>query len=123
MNSPALLGEIAAQYRDWRPGRPAHVVNLTLLPMTPEDHLALAQALPVGPVAMLSRGFGNCHISSTGARKVWRVQYFNNMKTLILNSIEVIDVPEEAVASPEDLEDSRERLAELIDWMAEPDGG
>jgi hydrogenase-1 operon protein HyaF len=119
MNSPALLGEIAAQYRAWRPGSPAHVINLTLLPMTPEDHVALERALPVGPVAMLSRGFGSCRISSTGARNVWRVQYFNNMKTLILNSIEVIDVPEEAVAAPEDLADSRERLAELIDWMAE----
>lgn len=117
MNSPALLGEIAAQCRAWRPGKPAHVINLSLLPLVPADHAALADALPPGPVAMLSRGFGNCHISSTGARHVWRVQYFNTMKTLILDSIEVIDVPEEAIASPEDLEDTRERLAELVDWM------
>ena len=79
----------------------------------------LEQALPVGPVAMISRGFGNCHISSTGVRNVWRVQYFNNMKTLILNTLEVIDLPEEAIAAPEDLEDSRGRLAELIEWMDE----
>ena len=79
----------------------------------------LERALPVGPVAMISRGFGNCRITSTGARDVWRVQYFNNMNTLILNTIEVVDVPEVALASAEDLVDSRERLAELVTWMSE----
>ena len=39
------------------------------------------------------------------------------MKTLILNTIEVVDVPEVALAAPEDLVDSRERLAELIAWI------
>jgi hydrogenase-1 operon protein HyaF len=79
----------------------------------------LERALPVGPVAMISRGFGNCRITSTCARDVWRVQYFNNMNTLILNTIEVVGVPEVALASAEDLVDSRERLAELVTWMSE----
>ena len=95
------------------------MINLTLFPMTPDDHQVLEQALPVGPVAIMSRGFGNCRITSTGARDVWRVQYFNNMNTLILNTIEVVDVPEVALAAAEDLADSRARLAELIDWMSE----
>ena len=68
---------------------------------------------------MISRGFGNCRVTSTLTRNVWRVQYFNSMNTLILDTIEVIDVPEVAIAAPEDLSDSRERLAELITWMAE----
>ncbi len=119
MNSPALLNEIARQLAERAPGARAHVVNLTLFPMTPDDHAVLERALPVGPVAMISRGFGNCRITSTGARDVWRVQYFNNMNTLILNTIEVVDVPEVALASAEDLVDSRERLAELVTWMSE----
>ena len=41
------------------------------------------------------------------------------MNTLILNTIEVVDVPEVALAAAEDLEDTRERLAELVDWMSE----
>jgi hydrogenase-1 operon protein HyaF len=93
------------------------VINLTLFPMTPQDHAALEFALPVGTVAIISRGFGNCRITSTGVRDVWRVQYFNNMNTLILNTIEIVDVPEVALAAAEDLEDSRERLSELVDWM------
>jgi hydrogenase-1 operon protein HyaF len=41
------------------------------------------------------------------------------MNTLILNTIEVVDVPEVALAAAEDLDDSRTRLEELIDWMSE----
>jgi hydrogenase-1 operon protein HyaF len=119
MNSPALVAEIGSQMATRSRGDPAHVINLTLFPMTPDDHTVLAQALPVGPVAMISRGFGNCHVTSTGLADVWRVQYFNNMNTLILNTIEVVDVPEVVLAADEDLADSRERLAELVDWMSE----
>jgi hydrogenase-1 operon protein HyaF len=119
MNSPALLAELQAQLKSRRSGDPAHVLNLTLFPMTPDDHRVLEGALPVGSVAIISRGFGNCRITSTAARGVWRVQYFNSMNTLILNTIEVVDVPEVAVAAPEDLGDTRERLAELIEWMTE----
>jgi hydrogenase-1 operon protein HyaF len=119
MNSPALIEEIRAHTRDWRAGATAHVINLTLFPLTPEDHQVLERALPAGPVAMISRGFGNCRISSTLARNVWRVRYFNSMNTLILDTLEVVDVPEVALAAPEDLVDSRARLAELIVWMGE----
>ena len=119
MNSPALIAEIAAQMRTRRPDGAAHVINLTLFPMTPEDHQVLESVLPVGPVAIMSRGFGNCRITSTGARDVWRVQYFNNMNTLILNTIEIVAMPEVALAAAEDLADTRTRLAELIDWMSE----
>jgi len=117
MNSPALLAEIGAQLAQRDGHALAHVLNLTLFPLSPEDHQVLERALPVGPVAMISRGFGNCRITSTATRDVWRVQYFNSMNTLILNTIEVVGVPEAALAAVEDLIDSRARLAELIEWM------
>lgn len=119
MNAPALLYEIREQMKSYCAGRPAHVINFTLLPLAPEDHACLERALPPGPVAIISRGFGNCRISSTGARNVWRVQYFNNMQTLILDTLEIVDVPEVALAAAEDIADSRERLAELVAWMSE----
>jgi hydrogenase-1 operon protein HyaF len=119
MNSPALLVEIGQQMREWRARRPAHVVNLTLFPLSPADHEVMQKALPVGPVAIMSRGFGNCRITSTAARHVWRVQYFNNMNTLILDTLEVVDLPEVAIAAAEDLRESRERFGELLEWMAE----
>lgn len=119
MNSPALLNEISGQVRGRAPGSPAHVINLTLFPMNEADFTLLNAALPPGPVAIMSRGFGNCRIGSTLARDVWRVQYFNNMNTLILNTIEIVDAPEVAQAATEDLEDSKTRLAELLEWIEE----
>jgi hydrogenase-1 operon protein HyaF len=117
MNSPALLTEIREQVLRFRSGQPPHVINLTLLPLTAEDQAVLEQAAPSGPVAILSRGFGNCRITSTLLRNLWRVQYFNSMQTLILNTLEVVEVPEVAMAAAEDLLDSRDRLRELLAWM------
>jgi hydrogenase-1 operon protein HyaF len=117
MNAPALLTEIRAAVSGFKPGQEARVINLTLLPLTPDDNALLDRALPPGSVAVLSRGFGNCRVSSTTIRHLWRVQYFNSMQTLILNTLEVTRVPEVALAADEDLADSRERLGELIDWM------
>jgi hydrogenase-1 operon protein HyaF len=115
MNAPALLAEIAAALA----GGARRQVNLSLLPLTPADRAMLEAALPVGPVAIMSRGFGNCRVSATTVCDVWRVQYFNSMNTLILDTLEVTPVPEVALASDDDLADSHERLAELLRWMQE----
>lgn len=120
MNAPALLAEIRHQVRAFRPHHGPHVINLTLLPLAPEDVELLDRVIPTGPVRILSRGFGNCRITSTGVRHLWRVQYFNSMQTLILNTLEVVRVPEVALAAEEDLAESRTRLIDLVEWMAQP---
>ena len=119
MNVPALVHELQQAMDRSAPGTPAHVINLTLLPLSPEDVAHLDAMLDGGSVVILSRGFGNCRISSTAARDVWRVQYFNNMQTLILNTIEVVAMPEVAVAAREDLLETRDRLADLVQWMSD----
>lgn len=120
MNAPAVLTEVVGKAKAFRKGNTAHVVNLTLLPISPEDLECLTQTLGVGAVTILSRGYGNCRISSTKLPNVWWVQYFNSMDTLILNTIEVSEVPEVAQASQEDYEDSIERLGEWLQVMQEP---
>ena len=122
MNVPALIHELQEAIDRSGPVTPAHVINLTLLPLSPEDTSHIDQVLDGGSVVILSRGFGNCRISSTAARNVWRVQYFNNMQTLILNTIEVIEIPEVALAAREDLIETRDRLADLAQWMGESVG-
>jgi hydrogenase-1 operon protein HyaF len=119
MNAPAIVEELRHHARRYRPGRDAHVLNLTLLPLVPADHAGLDGLLGVGPVAFLSRGFGSCAITATNARGVWRVRYFNSMSTLILDTIEVVDFPEAARAGAEDYDDSIERLRELLRWLRE----
>jgi len=119
MNVPALITELHDAMQRCGPGVPPHVINLTLLPLSIEDATHIDQLLEGGSTVILSRGFGNCRISSTAARDVWRVQYFNNMNTLILNTIEVVDMPEVALAAREDMVESAERLADLVKWMSE----
>lgn len=121
MNVPALLHELQQAMDACAPEAPSHVINLTLLPLSPEDTAHLDAVLDGGSVVMLSRGFGNCRISSTAARDLWRVQYFNNMQTLILNTLEVVTIPEVAIAAREDLLESHARLVDLVQWMGESD--
>lgn len=119
MNVPALVSELQQAMDRCQPQSPPHVINLTLLPLSPEDVTHLDALLAGGTVTVLSRGFGNCRISSTAARHVWRVQYYNNMRTLILNTIEVVALPEVALAAAEDLAESHGRLVDLVQWMSD----
>lgn len=116
-NAPLLVDEIRDQVARWQPGQLSHVVNLTLLPVTPEDIGFLDHQLGTGRVLMLSRGYGNCRISNTRLPNCWRVVYYNSMDKVILNTVEVVDMPEVAMAAPEDLRDSHERLGEVMAWL------
>jgi len=116
-NAPLLVEEIRDQVADWKPGQMSHVVNLTLLPVTPEDIGFLDHHLGTGRVLMLSRGYGNCRISNTRLANCWRVVYYNSMDKVILNTVEVVDMPEVAMAAPEDLRDSHERLHDVMTYL------
>lgn len=113
-NAPALLTELADATASFTADAPPHVINLSLLPLTEEDVLYLAERTGPGPVTVLSRGYGNCRITSTGVRNVWWVQYFNSNEAMILNTLEVTGVPEVACAAEEDIADSAQRLGEIL---------
>lgn len=115
LNAPALITEIAEKSASWEKGDLPHVINLSLLPLSTEDLAFLGECLGVGTITILSRGYGNCRIGSTRIPNVWWVKYYNSEDALILNSIEIVDVPEVACAAPEDLADSAERLAEILE--------
>ena len=115
LNAPSIVIELAEKMETWKKGDIHHVINLTLLPLSTEDLYFLGERLGVGPITILSRGYGNCRIGSTNKKNIWWVKYFNSEDKLILNTIEVIDIPEVAIAAPEDLEDSAERLREILE--------
>lgn len=117
LTARSVLAELNAAVARWRPGELPHVVNLTLLPHTPEDLAWLEQCLGNGPLTILSRGYGNCRIRATGLRHCWWVRHFNADDRLILDSLEVVDVPAAALAASEDLEDSAARLAGIIEAL------
>lgn len=114
-NTPALLPEINEHVAKVSAGAEAHVINLSLLPHTPEDLTALSELLGSGGVTILSRGYGNCRVTSTNTNHAWWVRYYNSQDTLILNSIEITPLPEVVCAAREDLSDSAERLKEILE--------
>lgn len=116
-NAPAILAELVDKSRQYQTGQMAHVVNLSLLPHTPEDLDWLAEALGEGAVTILSRGYGNCRVTACAQPHVWKVQFYNSMDTLILDTYEVCDMPEVALAAAEDLADSAIRIREVIGAM------
>lgn len=115
VNAPPLLIELLDKSAGFRHEAELHVVNLTLLPHTEQDLAWLDAALGLGSVDILSRGYGNCRVTATALPYVWRVQFYNSMDTLILDTFEVTSMPEVAIAAPEDLTDSAERIREVLE--------
>lgn len=115
-NAPLVLSEIESQFKLWQPGQGAYVVNLTLLPISVEDIGFMDHHLGTGRVLILSRGYGNCRITNTCQPNTWRVVYYNSEDVVILNTVEITGLPEVALAAREDLEDSYERLKEVLEW-------
>jgi hydrogenase-1 operon protein HyaF len=115
MNVMPVLAEIRDRVRRRQPGDAAHTISLSLLPMTPEDIAFLQESLGTGPVRIVSHGYGSCRIQATAVHGVWSVQFFNTMDTILLDTVEVGDVPIVACAAEEDFRDSAVRLREIED--------
>ena len=113
-NAPPLLTEIAEKAPLAGPGVAAHSINLSLLPHSEADLVYLTAKLGEGDTIVLSRGYGNCRVASSRTRNVWWVRYYNSQDAVILNSIEIVPVPEVILAAPEDIADSAGRLAEVM---------
>lgn len=108
INAPGLLSELQAALTQAN-----HTLNLSLLPLSEADLALVSACLGIGKTAILSRGYGNCRITATAIQRVWWVQYYNSTDTLILNTLEVADVPLVACASADDIADSAQRLNEI----------
>lgn len=113
MNVLPVLTEIRDRALAHRQGDPAHTITFSLFPMTEADMAFLQDTLGPGPVQLLSRGYGTCRIVATGVRNVWSVQFFNAMDAIVLDTLEIGDVPVTARAAVEDFRDSAERLKEI----------
>lgn len=114
MNALPILVELESHRMDYAVTKVPHVINLTLLPLSDADVVFLDEQLGRGPIDTLSRAYGKCQVSSTLVPNVWWVRFYNSMGTLILNTLEVIDVPAVICAAPEDLRDSAKRLDGLL---------
>ena len=115
MNAMPIITEVREHAAGFPLTKRPHSINLTLLPLSKEDIDFLEEVLGHGPIDVLSRGYGDCRVASTAIPNVWWVRYYNSMGTLILNTLEVIDVPGVACAALEDIRDSSDRLDEILE--------
>lgn len=115
INAPSVMVELAEHIDVWQPGDTALTINLSLLPLTEDDTGWISAMLGVGPTLILSRGYGNCRIGATSYRNTWWIKYFNSQDHVILETLDVCDVPTVAIAAPEDIADSADRLNEILD--------
>ncbi len=118
LHAPALLSELQNRSATFSPADEPLVINLSLLPHTPEDLVWLDAALGQGSTTILSRGYGNCRITAAAMPNVWRVQFFNSMDTLILDTFEVTDIPVAALAASEDFADSAARIRDVLEMLS-----
>jgi hydrogenase-1 operon protein HyaF len=115
MNALPVLAEIIERASAWLPGQPNHIINFTLLPMTPEDMAYLLATIGQIPLSIVSGGYGTCRIIGTRVRHVFGVQYLNASGNVILDTLEIGDIPQAALAAREDFEDSAARLREIVE--------
>ncbi|UEM19388.1 hydrogenase expression/formation protein [Skermanella mucosa] len=115
MNVMPVLAELRARTAAYVQGDRNHVISFTLFPMNETDMAFLKLTLGMGPVQAVSRGYGTCRVTLTGQRHVWSVQYLNAMDTVILDTMEIGDVPVALSAADEDFQDSAERLGEILE--------
>ncbi len=113
-NALPILVELEDRRQKFAADGGTHSINLTLLPLSQAELEFIDERLGRGPVDVLSRAYGKCEVISTKSANVWWVRYFNSMGTLILNTLEITDVPQVVVAAAEDIRDSASRLNEIL---------
>jgi len=114
-NALPILVELQSHHEKYTDGGAPHSINLTLLPLSEPELEFIDARLGRGPIDILSRAYGKCEVISTETAGIWWVRYYNSMGVLILNTLEVVDVPGVVKAAPEDLVDSAERLKEILE--------
>jgi hydrogenase-1 operon protein HyaF len=114
VNALPILVELDSHVERFERDETPHVINLTLLPLSEEEVAFVDDRLGRGAVDVLSRAYGKCQVIRTLTPNVWWVRYYNSMDTLILNTLEVVDVPQVVAAAPEDIADSQARLDEIV---------
>ncbi|HQT45790.1 MAG: hydrogenase expression/formation protein [Acidocella sp. 20-63-7] len=113
VNAPHILAELIARSAAFIASGRTHMLNLDLVPMSDAELTWLVDNLGEGPVVIISAGYGACRIRSTRLAGTWWVQFSNASDVLILNTLEITQIPEVACAAPEDIADSAKRLRAL----------
>ncbi len=117
MNVRPVIGELDDAVRAYEADGTEKEINLTLMPMSDVDLLVLDMALGLGPVSIISMGYGDCRIHAGACRHTWSVRFSNTEGKQILHTVQAGDVPVAARATAEDMGESMDRLGDILDSL------
>lgn len=125
-NAVPLLHEIAALLDKLARTGEGGGVQLSGLPLLPDDFSCLRKTLGEGEINAELQALGQTQIRETGLHGVWWVTHRNNAGEVLAESIEVTRCPEILQTPAEDVKEAVQRLRESLqtfDTTGERHGG
>lgn len=113
-NAPVLLREIAEYVRVLLDKGESTAIDLSAMPLTPDDLDWLRERLGQGEIDVTLNAEGESTLSETACPGVWWVTHRNEHGAVASQFIEVAHVPELVKAHPEDVKIGLEHLESLI---------
>lgn len=110
----ALIAELNQRGEQFSASDEPFVINLTASCINDDELTSLEAQLDIGEVTMLSTVYGNCMINATSCMNTWWIKYFDAYDRVILNTLEVVDIPSIAKASYKDISFSGLKLKSLL---------
>ncbi len=109
-NARAVLREIEALLQKLVEEGEESSIDLSGLPLTPEDYDLLEEALGEGEVVAEVHSLGPTRIHETGIPGVWWVTHYNSDDEVLAEFIEVAWCPEILLTPEDDVKDGLEAL-------------
>ncbi|MDA8029397.1 MAG: hydrogenase expression/formation protein [Nitrospiraceae bacterium] len=118
MNALPLMEEAAHHLATFGPIGKNHRIFLNKLPLSEGDAEWIDRVCSQGRISLVSKGYGDCQVLSTGFSGLWRVLYKNPEGIPLLDALSVADIPDEIAATPEDIRQALEDYRDFLEWIA-----
>lgn len=118
MNALPLMEEAAHHLASFSPVGKNHRIFLNKLPLSEGDGEWIDRVCSQGRISLVSKGYGDCQVLSTGFSGLWRVLYKNPEGVPLLDALSVADIPDEIAATPEDIRQSLGDYRDFLEWVA-----
>lgn len=109
-NARAVLREVESRLQRLVEKGEENSIDLTSLPLTPEDYDLLEDTLGEGEVAAEVNSLGLTRIHETGIPGVWWVTHYNDEDEVMTEFIEVTHCPDILFTPEDDAKDGLEAL-------------
>lgn len=114
-NTLPLLNEVRHGLRRLIRTGESTIIDLRAIPFGPGDEERLLDLLGEGEVTASLDALGKTTVKESRFSGVWIVDHYNNEAERIAFQIEVIDIPELLRAQADDVSQSLEALANMLD--------